>query len=66
LVDGITNVFSDKQQRQAAEHQELINALCQKIGQLAVERDFLKKNLSCSIEKKRTMIESQISSWQFL
>lgn len=35
----------------------MVDQLYQHIGQLTVERDFLKKNLSCSVEEKRKMIE---------
>lgn len=43
LVNGVADIFSDSQQHHEANQQESINSLYQQIGQLTVERDYLKK-----------------------
>lgn len=44
-LDGLEGIFEDgrKQTDQTAEHQQIIEALYQKIGQLQMELDWLKK-----------------------
>ncbi len=43
LKESLPDIFSDKRSRQRREQTELIEALYQQIGQLVVERDWLKK-----------------------
>lgn len=43
LLDKLPELFSDTQKRKDPEHQKLVEQLYQQIGQLSVERDFLKK-----------------------
>ena len=43
LLEKVPELFSDKQKYKDNEHQKLVEQLYQKIGQLSVERDFLKK-----------------------
>ncbi|WP_412072743.1 IS3 family transposase [Solemya velum gill symbiont] len=59
LLEKLPELFSDTQKRKDTEHQKLVEQLYQQIGQLSVERDFLKKKLNCSIEEKRNMINQQ-------
>jgi len=45
---ALTNIeghFSGKQERRAIDHDELVSSLYQQIGQLTVERDWLKKKV---------------------
>ena len=43
LLEKITDIFSDQHKRKDQEQQQLVDNLYQQIGQLSVERDFLKK-----------------------
>ena len=43
LLEKLPELFSDKQKCKDTEQQELVDQLYQRIGQLSVERDFLKK-----------------------
>lgn len=43
--DGLTRLFSDKRKRVDKDKEELIRELYQQIGQLTVERDWLKKKV---------------------
>ena len=43
LLEKVPELFSDNQKHKDNEHQHLIDQLYQQIGQLSVERDFLKK-----------------------
>ena len=43
LLERLPELFSDTQKRKDAEQQNLVEQLYQQIGQLSVERDFLKK-----------------------
>ena len=43
LLEKLPELFSDTQKRKDTEHQKLVEQLYQQIGQLSVERDFLKK-----------------------
>lgn len=43
LLEKLPGLFSDTQKRKNTEHQKLAEQLYQQIGQLSVERDFLKK-----------------------
>ena len=43
LQDGVQEVFSSKRQKQEKEEEELKATLCQEIGQLKVELDWLKR-----------------------
>ncbi len=56
------DVFSTRRERDAQGEEALKAELYQQIGQLKVELDWLKKNLDCSIDRKRQMIESSNNS----
>ena len=43
LLEKLPELFSDTQKRKDTEQQKLVEQLYQQIGQLSVERDFLKK-----------------------
>lgn len=43
LLERLPELFSDTQKRKDVEQQNLVEKLYQQIGQLSVERDFLKK-----------------------
>lgn len=43
LLEGAVDLFSGKQIRQDKDNQELVEELYKQIGQLSVERDWLKK-----------------------
>jgi transposase-like protein len=43
LLDKLPEIFSDKSQKKAKDNEELVASLYQKIGQLEVELDWLKK-----------------------
>ena len=43
LLEKLPELFSDTQKRKATDQQKLVEQLYQQIGQLSVERDFLKK-----------------------
>ena len=45
LLEKLPELFSDKYKRKNTQQQELIDQLYQQIGQLTVERDFLKKKI---------------------
>ncbi len=42
-MDGLTDVFSDKTEKNTTGHEEEIRELHAKIGQLTVEKDFLER-----------------------
>ena len=42
---NIEGFFSGKQERRLSDHEELVSSLYQQIGQLTVERDWLKKKV---------------------
>ena len=46
VLESIPDVFSSKKKRIENNQQELVDELYKQIGQLKVENDFLKKNLS--------------------
>jgi hypothetical protein len=56
LLDGIPTIFSKETQHnnKTEEYEELIAMLYQKIGQLEVELEWLKKNLFGSKDKSKT------------
>lgn len=43
LLEKVSELFSDNHKRKTNEHQQLVDQLYRQIGQLSVERDFLKK-----------------------
>lgn len=43
LMEELPQIFSNKVQKKDSEHEELVASLYQKIGQLEVELDWLKK-----------------------
>jgi putative transposase len=57
LLEELPGIFSDRRKRSEKEAEELTAELYRQIGQLKVELDWLKKNLHCLIEQKRSMIE---------
>ena len=57
LLEELPCIFSDRRKRSEKEAEELTAELYRQIGQLKVELDWLKKNLPCSVEAKRAMIE---------
>ena len=56
-LEGLPDIFSVRRARAAQDDEALKAQLYQQIGQLKVELDWLKKNLGCSVEQKRQMIE---------
>jgi putative transposase len=61
LIAGAGNIFSPSQgtrgARKAAEHDKLVAELFEQIGKLKMELEWLKKNSSLSIERKRSLID---------
>ena len=45
VIDGISDIFSNKAAKKEKSEKELINELYKQIGQLKVENDWLKKKL---------------------
>ena len=43
LLDGVANIFSGKHVKRDKDNDELVEELYKQIGQLSVERDWLKK-----------------------
>ena len=64
VMQELPEIFSKKRSKQKQDTEELVSELYRQIGQLKVEVDWLKKNLSSLIADKRWLIEpenSQIS-----
>ena len=63
LLEGIPEIFSNRQSQGKKDKQseELISRLYQKIGQLEVELEWIKKNLPYSLDHKRLLIEKNNS-----
>lgn len=57
LLAELPSIFSNKKIKAEKEQEELEAELYRQIGQLKVELEWLKKNLSSSVEEKRKMIE---------
>ena len=57
LVAGAGELFSGGVERDAAQELELRDRLYQEIGQMKVELDWLKKSMSCSLERRRLWIQ---------
>jgi putative transposase len=57
LLEELPSIFSDRRKRTEKEAEELTAELYRQIDQLKVELDWLKKNLPCSVEAKRAMME---------
>lgn len=55
-------IFSDKRVKSDREKEGLEERLYQQIGQLKVELDWLKKNLDCSVEQRRQLVEHSRAS----
>ena len=49
LLAGVPEIFSDKRRGKDVAQENLVDELYKQIGQLTVERDWLKKNLNCSV-----------------
>jgi putative transposase len=56
-VVKLQEAFSTRHDREAEKEEELRDRLYREIGQLKVELDWLKKNLDCTAEQKRAMID---------
>ena len=57
LLKELPSIFADRKKKKALDREELEAELYRQIGQLKVELDWLKKNLSYSASEKREMIE---------
>ena len=57
LLEELPSIFSKKRAKFEQEKEELEAELYRQIGQLKVELEWLKKNLSCSANKLRGLIE---------
>lgn len=57
-LEGLVEVFKEKENKSKQDNKKLIDELYRQIGQLKVENEWLKKNLySLSIEEKKKLIE---------
>jgi len=56
LLAGASDWFNGGVERDAAQEAQLRDRLYQEIGQLKVELDWLKKSVSCSLERRRAWI----------
>ena len=61
VLEIMLEAFSSKRKRSEVEQQNLVDELYKQIGQLTVERDWLKKTLCCPLEKKKIWIGSEES-----
>jgi len=57
LIEELPGIFSDKRQKADKDREELESELYKQIGQLKVELDWLKKNLSTSVKERREGVE---------
>jgi len=57
LLKELPSIFTDRKKKEALDRKELEAELYRQIGQLKVELDWLKKNLSYSASEKLEMIE---------
>lgn len=57
LKEGVIDIFANNKAKIDNEKEQLIGELYKKIGQLEIERDWLKKNLNYSAEEKKKLIE---------
>ena len=57
LKAGIVDIFSNNKEKVEHENDQLIEELYKTIGQLEVERDWLKKNQNYSVNEKQKLIE---------
>lgn len=55
----LPDIFSDKKKQETTEHATQLAELYEQIGRLKVENDFLKKSVSCSVDKRRSWIEKE-------
>jgi transposase len=55
LKNNIEQLFSDRRKKSEQDHEELVEALYQKIGQFNIELDWLKKNLNYSTKQSRRL-----------
>jgi len=57
-IENLVNGFQIKPQSKDPDNQDLIKQLYEQIGQLSVERDWLKKNLHClDLEIRKNMVD---------
>ena len=58
-IENLVNGFQVKPATKDPDNQDLIKQLYEQIGQLSVERDWLKKNLHClDLETRKNMIDN--------
>ena len=58
-IESLVNGFQIKPTTKDPDNQDLIKQLYEQIGQLSVERDWLKKNLHClDLETRKNMIDN--------
>ena len=58
-IENLINGFQVKPATKDPDNQDLIKQLYEQIGQLSVERDWLKKNLHClDLETRKNMIDN--------
>ena len=57
LLEGLPQIFANNHKHKDGETEKLVANLYQKIGQLEVELDWLKKNLSSPVAERRELIE---------
>ena len=57
ICDRFSDAFNDKSKQQTLTHNLEVADLYEQIGRLKVENDFLKKNVRCSVDKRREWIE---------
>ena len=58
LQDRIGDIFSGRKKQVDRDKDKYIEELHQQIGQLTIELQWLKKNLNCSVNEKRQIVES--------
>ena len=59
LLDEIPDIFSKKRKKKEEDTLELQAELYRQIGQLKVELDWVNKNLTCSLDRKRQCIDAE-------
>ena len=62
LLRELPGVFSGKRKKEEKDRSELEDELYRQIGQLKVELDWLKKNLTCLDKEKRELIDREHSA----
>lgn len=62
LIKGARDIFDRKRGKKPASEEPDREELLKTIGQLNIENDFLKKNLACSVEQKKMLINPEHST----